>query len=230
MKLSQSTLTILKNFATINSNFVVTEGSVIRTISEAKNILAQATIPEAFTQNFGIYDLNEFLSVFSLIEDPDLVFTPDSVLIKDAQTKGSDTTTIKYRFANSDILTYPKSKSITMPNPDLELELSADTLNKLRKAAAVLGHQTLLIQGDKGKITLSICDSKDPSANIYSIALDKVSACQNTFAFQFLISNLKLISGDYQVKLSSKLISEWKLKSSELIYWLALEKSSTFDI
>lgn len=226
MKFTQDTLNVLKNFATINGNLVVKAGSVIRTISEAKNILAQATISEKFPQSFGLYDLTEFLSVFSLIDDPNLEFTSDSVLIKN----DSSSTTIKYRFANSDILTSPQSKSITMPNPEVELELSSDTISKLRKAAGVLGHQILSIQGVNGQITLSICDPKDMSSNIYSMALDKVSDCKNTFMFQFLISNLKLISGDYQIKLSSKLISEWKLKSSELTYWLALEKSSKFDV
>lgn len=225
MKFSLETLNILKNFATINGNLVVKEGSVIRTISEAKNILAQATIAEKFPQSFGLYDLSEFLSVFSLIENPVLEFVSDSVLIKDADSN----TTVTYRFANSDILTSPQSKSITMPNPEVELEFSSDTINRLRKAAGVLGHQILAIHGDKGKITLSICNPKDQSSNIYSMALDKASECKNTFTFQFLISNLKLISGDYRVKLSSKLISEWKLKSSELTYWLALEKTSKFD-
>jgi len=54
MKLSTSTLDVLKNFASINPNLVVKSGEPLGTISEAKNIMATAEIPESFTTDFGI--------------------------------------------------------------------------------------------------------------------------------------------------------------------------------
>ena len=62
MKLSDSTLTVLKNFAGINNSILVKEGNQLRTISVMKNILAEAEIPEAFPRQFGSYDLNQFLN------------------------------------------------------------------------------------------------------------------------------------------------------------------------
>jgi len=70
MELSDRTLSVLKNFANINSNIVFREGNDLKTISVAKNILAKATLDEAVPQEFGIYDLNEFLNVLSLVENP----------------------------------------------------------------------------------------------------------------------------------------------------------------
>ena len=46
MKLSNETIGVLKNFASINSNIVINTGSEVRTISEAKSILAKATVTE----------------------------------------------------------------------------------------------------------------------------------------------------------------------------------------
>ena len=75
MKLSDSTLTVLKNFAGINNSILVKEGSQLRTISVAKNILAEAEIPEDFPRDVAIYDLNQFLNGLSLHQDPNLDFT-----------------------------------------------------------------------------------------------------------------------------------------------------------
>ena len=47
-----------------------------------KNILGEAGITETFPRDFGIYDLNEFLGVLSLVKDAEVNFD-DSHLIVD---------------------------------------------------------------------------------------------------------------------------------------------------
>ena len=80
MKLSDSTLTVLKNFVGINNSILVKQGSKLRTISVAKNILAEADISEDFPKDVAIYDLNQFLNGLSLHQDPNLDFTEESYL------------------------------------------------------------------------------------------------------------------------------------------------------
>ena len=72
MDLSENTIQLLKNFASINSNIVIKPGQNISTISEAKNILASVDVEEEFNQEIGIYDLNEFLGVLGLVDKPRL--------------------------------------------------------------------------------------------------------------------------------------------------------------
>ena len=72
MKLSDSTLSLLKNFSSINQSILFKEGSKLRTISVMKNILAEATVSEEFARDFGIYDLNQFLNGLSLHQKPNL--------------------------------------------------------------------------------------------------------------------------------------------------------------
>ena len=221
IKLSSQTLDILKNFAGINSNLVIKSGEPLATISEAKNIMAIANIPEQFNSNFGIYDLNEFISMFSLMADPELSVSENSIIFKSGKSKAC------YRFADESILTSPKSK-ITMPQIDLTVNISAEMLAQVRKAAGVLGHSILSISGENGVITLNIIDPKNSSANSFSLVIDENNAQKETFDLQFMIANLKVIPGDYAVDIaySSKLISHWKNSSQDIQYYIALEKTS----
>lgn len=221
LKLSPETIDILKNFASINPNLVINEGSKFSTISEAKNIMASVTVPEKFGRTFGVYDLNEFISVLGLITDGVIDLKEDAALIS------SGGTSVKYRFANPSVLTTPQ-KEIKMPAADLNILISNDLLTKARKAASVLGHSVLAIQGTAtGAITLGVIDPKDSSSNEYTVELAEKHDLGKEFSFQFLIENLKLLTGDYKVAISSKLISEWVHSTATVKYFIALEKTST---
>lgn len=222
MKLSSQTLDILKNFSSINSNLVVKAGEPLSTISEAKNIMALAEVTETFSNDFGVYDLNEFISMFNLLQDPDLEFKDDSVVFSSGRSRAS------YRFADESILTSPKNK-INMPSSDLCVKITSETLAQIRKAAGVLGHSIVSIQGKDGTITLSVVDPKNTTANTFSVVLDENNSQTGSFDLQFMIANLKVLSGDYSVDISSKLISHWKHETLAVQYYIALEKTSSFN-
>ena len=221
MQLSNETQALLSNFASINANMVLKPGKQLKTISEAKNILAVANITEDFPSEMGIYDLNEFLSIHGLIEDPTLVFEDNAVVFKD------DTNTVKYFFAAPSILTTPE-KDITMPSTEVEVHFTADSIAKIKKAANVLGHIDLAIKGGDN-VTVEVFDAKDSSANTYTLDLG-ANTTGSTFNFVMNIANLKLVDGDYNVFISSKLISKWCNTSLPVNYFIALEKTSTYGV
>lgn len=221
LKLTKFTVDVLKNFASINPNLVIKEGSTFSTISEAKNIMASVTVPEKFSRTFGVYDLNEFIAALSLLDDPAIDLLEDSAILS------NDSATVKYRFANPSVLTTP-SKEIKMPSTDISVKVTSDLLGKIRKAAGVLGHSIVAVKGtEAGALSLSVLDPKDPSANTYTIALSEKHTLGKEFSLEFLIDNLKLLSGDYTVAVSSKLISEWTHAEFKISYFIALEKTST---
>tara|TARA_Y100000389_G_scaffold119179_1_gene116343 strand:- start:4814 stop:5491 length:678 start_codon:yes stop_codon:yes gene_type:complete len=223
MRLTKSTIQILSNFASINSNIVIDQGNTIRTISEAKNILAKATVEETFDSEFGVYDLNEFLGVLKLVDNPNLNFQDDFVIISDE----SGLTNIKYFFSDTEMLT-KAGKDVRMPEGDVKLDLSEDILQKLRSAAGALGHSEMLIQGiDNGLAKVTVTTSDNSTANTFSIEIPATSDV-HTYKFVYNINNLKMLSGDYEVEISSKLISKLTNKLNGLQYWIALEKSSTY--
>ena len=223
MQLSNETINVLKNFATVNPNVVFKPGQQLKTISEAKTILASAQIVEDFPQEFGIYDLNEFLSVYNLIEDPTLTFEDKSVLISGSGQK------VRYYFSEIEILTQP-SKDIAMPDCEVGINISDDQLKALKQAGAVLGHNDLAITGENGVVTAKVFDEKDATSNTYEMELDKDNACKTDFNFVINMPNLKLLPGDYFVNISSKLISNWTNNDYPIDYFIALEKSSTFAV
>tara|TARA_B110000483_G_scaffold105682_1_gene128987 strand:+ start:7828 stop:8502 length:675 start_codon:yes stop_codon:yes gene_type:complete len=222
MKISKETLDVLKNFSAINPNLVIEQGNKLSTIAEAKNIMASCEVAETFDKDIGIYDLNEFLSALSLIEDPEFVFGDQSVSIK------SDLTSLTYRYADKSILTSPE-KGVNMPEADVNVQLSAEVINHIRRAGAALNHPIVSIttNANETKLYLQVKDPSNSSSNIFQHEIDSDYDANAAFDFQFLISNLKLIGGDYEVSVSSKLISHWKcINNSSVEYWIALEKTS----
>ena len=224
MKISKETLDVLKNFSAINPNLVINEGNKLSTIAEAKNIMASTTVTETFPKEIGIYDLNEFLSAHSLIDNADLEFGDDSVIMK------SPLSSITYRYADKSILTSPE-KGVNMPESEVCINITEDLISQIRKAGGALGHPVVSISktDDSDKIVLQVKDPNNSSANVFEIDSGSVSN-NSPFDFQFLIANLKLIPGDYKVSVSSKLISHWEcINNNSVEYWIALEKNSTFN-
>ena len=168
MELKESTLSILKNFASINPNIVIAEGNTLKTITEAKNVLATATVEESFPKTVGIYDLSEFLGVLSLVDVPKLEFNDDFAIVSDSSGRSK----VKYFFSDIEMLTAP-SKDITMPSEDVKFTLDAGTLSKLKRASSTLGHSEVSVKPvSEGIIELSIIDNQNATSNTFSIQVD----------------------------------------------------------
>ena len=221
MNLSDNTLGILKNFAGINNSILVKEGNQLRTISVMKNILAEAQIPEDFPRQFGIYDLNQFLNGLSLHQDPDLDFSEQSYLtIIEGRRK------VKYFFADPQVIIAPPEKEITLPTEDVCFQLESITLEKLLKAAAVYQLPDLSAISEDGQIKLIVHDKKNDTSNEFAIV---VGETDRVFSFNFKIENIKIIPGQYDVVISSKLLSRFVNNDLNLTYYIALEPDSTFE-
>ena len=221
MKLSDKTLSVLKNFSSINQSILFKEGNKLRTISVMKNILAEATINEEFSRDFGIYDLNQFLNGLSLHQDPDLDFKEDSyVTIREGKRR------VKYFFTDPNVIISPPEKEINLPTQDVCFQLDSSTLEKLLKAAAVYQLPDLSAVGEAGVIKLVVRDKKNDTSNEFAIV---VGETDKEFSFNFKVENIKIIPGAYDVVVSSKLLSEFKNTKYDLKYYIALEPDSTFN-
>ena len=225
MELSENTLNVLRNFSGINQNMLIKTGTNIKTISEARNVVATADVTEEFPKDFGIYDLNEFIGVTGLVNNPNLHFNDDFVTVTDESGRSS----VKYFYSAEETLTTP-TKDVSMPEPDVKFTLDNDTLNKLKKAAATLGHKELLIKANSGVLSLSIVENQNATSNAFSIDIDGEFKEDAVFNFIIDISNLKILPGDYDVEISSKLITQFSHKELSVKYWIALEKTSTYGV
>ena len=220
MKLSDSTLNILKNFAGINNSILVKQGTQLRTMSVAKNILAEAEIGEEFPRQFGVYDLNQFLNGLSLHQDPELDFTEESHLnIREGKRR------VKYFYADPNVIISPPEKQITLPSEDVHFQLESTALEKLLKAAAVYQLPDLSAVGEAGVVKLVVRDKKNDTSNRHE---EIVGETENEFCFNFKVENIRVLPGTYDVVVSQKLLSRFTSKNHDLIYYIALEPDSTF--
>ena len=220
MKLSDNTLSVLKNFSSINQSILFKHGSRLRTISVMKNILAEVTITEELPKDFGIYDLNQFLNGMGLHQSPELDFSNEGyVVIREGKMK------TKYFFADTQVIVTPPDKPLTLPSEDVSFELSTDQLDKLLKAAAIYQLTDLAVVGGDGVVKIVVRDKKNDSSNDFSIVVGETDA---TFSFNFKVENIKILPGTYDVVVSQKLLSRFTSKNHDLTYYIALEPDSTF--
>ena len=221
MKLSEKTLTLLKNFSNINQSILFKKGSSLRTISVMKNILAEATIDEDLPTDFGIYDLGQFLNGLTLHNRPELDFQNDGfVYIKEGRMRS------KYFFADPKVIVTPPDKELELPSEDVSFTLSTDQLDKLIKAAGIYQLPDLAVVGKNGVVKILVRDKKNDTSNDFAIT---VGDTNDTFSFNFKVENIKILPGTYDVVVSKKLLSRFTCQNYNLKYYIALEPDSTFE-
>ena len=210
MKLSEQTVSILKNFSTINQNILVKSGSKLETMSTMKNILGTAYVSETFPRDFGIYDLNEFLGVVSLVNDAEVEFNDSYLTINGGRTK------VRYFYSDPSILTTPP-ETFNPPGCDVTFDVSEKVLINVLKASAVMQLPDVVFT--TGKITAT--DLKNTTSNNYTEDLKT----DGDFEFRFKADNLKMIDGDYTVNASTEAgVSNWVGKAAT--YWIAMEATT----
>lgn len=220
MKFSSDTLTVMKNFATINPSLAFDQGNVLRTMSPNKTILAQATITDNIERDFAIYDLSRFLGVLSMFTDPDIQLGDRSLTIE------SNTRNVRYTYADRSTFIVAPTKNLKLPSEDVQFELSADVLNEVKSALGVMSLPELAVVGEDGKMMLRAFDSKNPSTNTFDVTLADAAS---DFTAVFRTENLKILPRDYNVTISKAGISNFVCTSSDLQYWLSIESNSNFE-
>ena len=217
MKLNKETIALLKNFATINGNLLIKPGSNLSTISASKSVYATVNVKEDFPSQFGIYDLNEFLGVIALFNDPELNFTEKYVSIKEGKNS------VKYFGADETVLVAP-SKALKVPPADIEFNLTTEQVNMILRTSGVLRAPDVTISGDGGVLKIIVGDRKNSSGNNYVM---EVGETDSTFNANIRVDNIKMIPGDYKVELAAKKIA--KFSNGSLEYVLSLEADSVFQ-
>ena len=220
MKLSNETLVVLKNFANINSGILFKQGSKLTTVSPSKTILAEATLPEDFPQEFGIYDLNQFLSVLSLFKnDAELEFDSVNLTLKSGRSKTT------YRLTDKTMIVTPPNKQLALPSVDVEANISAEDYEWVIKTANVLQSPNVAFESDGERVVLTTFDTSNDAAHTNSLDIGEGNG--KRFKLVFKTDNLKLIPGAYEVKISKAGISQFKNTKTDIQYWIATEASAS---
>lgn len=217
MKLSQETIAILKNYSTINPSVLFKPGNVLSTMSTQKSIFAKATIKEEVERQFGIYELNKFLGVLSMFKEPELRFFDSFLEVSSGKQR------VRYTYADPSLIITPPDKGFVVPIPEVEFDLTSDDLGSVIKALSIMSLPEISITGNGSDLEVQAVNSKNPSADVYSIT---VGTTEKTFQSYIKTENLKFLSKDYHVSVSSKGIV--KFESPGLTYFVASEAHSYF--
>lgn len=213
MKLSEQTINILKNFATINPSLLVKPGDTLTTVSPSKNIFARCTVEEKFPKQFAIYELPKFLGVVSLFKEPDLEFMKNQMRI----TSGRQS--VNFTYADPNTIVSPTTDTVKFPSADVEFELLQEELQKLIRAAGVLQLPNIVVTGDGSKIKVAASNAKNPTTDTFSV---EVGATDKEFNVVFTTDNIiKLLPATYNVKITLKGLAQFT--SEQLTYFVATE-------
>ena len=219
MELSKETLALIKNFASINGSIILKQGNKLATISEGKNVMAEATIAETLPMDFPIYDLGEFLNVISLFATTNLDFSEKQVMVSDGGTSK-----IKY-FAAGEGLVKSAPNTVKFPSEDVTFRLDASQLAMIQRTSSVLKASDVSIVGDGTALKVLVSDKKNATSNAYEVTIGQTS---EEFKANIKVENLKMLPNDYDVAISKKKISRFKHTASDLTYYVAIEADSEF--
>ena len=215
MKLSENTLSILKNFSGINQGLLFQEGNEIKTISPQKTVMASATVEDHIPGKAAVYDLARFLSTLSLFENPEVKFGESNFTIQDGRRK------VNYTYASETMIVSPPNKEIRLPSVDVEFNLTWNDLQNVIRAAGILQVSDIEFSCKDGSIVMSATDVNNPTSDRYDIEV--TSHDGDDFRMSIKVDNLKLVPEDYQVALSSAGMSHFK--SPKVEYWIAVQSN-----
>lgn len=220
--LSKTTLSVLKNFSTLNSNILVKPGNILRTITPSKNGMAEATVEETFDVEFGIWDLSKFLGVVSLFSTPKFEFGEKSVVIH-----GGNGSRVTYFYSEPRLLTTP-TKNVNMPSVSLSVDITEKTFAELQKASSVLQLPDLSFVNENDRIMAVVSDLQDPTTNNYKVDVG-ANKSNSEFSLNFKMENIKILPGDYTIEFSKNIVGQFTNETLDLKYWFAMETNSKFN-
>ncbi|SVA13722.1 uncharacterized protein METZ01_LOCUS66576 [marine metagenome] len=219
---------VFKNFASINQNLVVKEGELQHTMSAQKNIVGKVKLKDKFPREWPIYDLNEFLSVMSMYDNPNLDFKESFVVVRESENTDNF---FNYQYSDVSVVTTPQQE-IVMPEPEISFTLTSDVLTHIERAAAVIGAPDMVLESmTKGVALLKVLDKKNDDSNVYAVKINinNEDGKDVPYKFWFKVDNFKLLPGEYNVTCSAKRVSHFQHKNTDIEYWIAGEPATEYN-
>jgi len=220
LKLSQTTVKVLKNFSQINQGIVVHKGNVLRTFSPNRSTLAEAVIEEKFPRGFGIYDLNKTLSLLSFTNENEIVVEEDFLEFKGLNGVGK----IRQRYTETSLINSPDpNKKININDFVVEVDLTVEVLEWIFNVANVLKCPNIVIRGDSDSIEVVANDVKGVIVDDANVSLSGTADMK--FSVAIKVENLMIIPQPYKVQISPSGVCKFTNEDESLTYWIAIEKN-----
>lgn len=235
MKLSKTSIDIIKNFSSINPGIIFKAGNQLKTVSPQKNIMGVATIQEKFDTEVGIYDLNSFVSVITMNEDNDFDVNEDNIKIiqkielgKDDKGKAKTAISVNnYKPSAKNLIVAPPDKPIQFPEPEIRLHIPEKIISHVFNMAGIFASPHIGLSSDGENVSISAFDVGGQKSHSNVTTFEEGNG--DSYSLHFKIECLKLFPGDYDVEISTKGVSHWKNKQVDVEYWITIEPGSTYQ-
>lgn len=221
MKISNETVGLFKNFATINSNILIRQGEELSTMSASKNIFAKANIKETFAREIPIYDLNRLLATLSLNPQSEVTLHDDRLELE------VDGGVFNYFYSDPSVIVSAPEKEIS-GQEIYNFKLSQDQLEKLFEVSAVAQATMVSIVGNGTEVCISVGDPAVAQSNFYH---KKVAESDKVFKAHLPVDSLKVMTDEYNVTVCTNNgigFLYFENATNTLRYWLALDRTSEF--
>lgn len=221
MKISPATISILKNFATINQSILIKPGNILATQDTVPSIRSIAQVTEEFPVRVAIYDLHKFLGTLAMMGDCDVDFQERKAVLKLGKQQA------EYIYSNGNMV---KEASVKRPTGGefFTCHFSDRDISTILKAAAVFSAPMLSFVGENKVATLYIGTPKsenfDSPSDTFRLELGE---CEDEFDLRIPVEVFKVIPSDYNVVLNRKKFIHLASTTTPLEYWLAADPEST---
>lgn len=224
MKIGANTVSLLQSFAQISSNLLVKPGNKIATRNAVNSIQARAVVEETFPQQFAIYDLNQFLSLVSVSQNPDIDFKENHLVIR--SENGGE---IEYFYADESLITAPSENGPTLEDV-YTFTLTPADIQTLTKTSSIVSATMLNVSAKNGQVVLSVNDPKNPTSHSYKKVL---GSSELSFDVKMAIDSFKVVPDTYTVhiayavaKAGKVLVFFFESTNRDLTYLVAADASS----
>lgn len=208
MIFNETELSVLKNFSTINASMLIRPDR-LEIINDNQSCIAKYVFEKPYDfEAYGIYNLNEFLSVLGMIKNPEITVHEKYLTIKQGNTK------VKYYTTPENLIPVVRSlnKVLSAAKFDMAFNLPAEKLASIFKAATVLQLEWLFFETDGKKIRLTLANKLESSDSSFEVVIDD-GIKENNIAktAKVPVCDLKLMPGDYFIEIASTgvPISRW---------------------
>lgn len=213
MNISSEVVNTLKNFSQINPSLSVKPGNEIVTMSPSKTIIAKVVTDEIFDKPFCIYELNKFLGIVSMLEEPKFDFGDKSVRID------SKTGTVNYTYADESMIVPPLTNNIDVKDKIASFELNKTQLTSVIRAASVLQADLVKIFSENGVLKVGTANSKNENNHSFDINLP--TSIDNDFSIYLKTDNIvKIMPEEYTVTVGKTVI---EFRNDVHVYWVVAE-------
>lgn len=222
-KYTEEEMQVLKSFASINDNMIIYPDKFV-SIGTEQSLVGIYRFEKPYDyEAFGIFDLNQFLSLIGLFKGYQLSLSKDNKSVKVI----SDTKEVKYNLTPNEMIKQKDTdklvKNFKALDKQLDFILTSEELSTLKKINSVLKPERIYLESveESDLVKLTATDRLQESTNPYitSIKNPKVNGLYKTVMY-FNMQEMKLLEGEYHVQVSTKGISRWINQPFGVVYYI----------